>query len=360
MSFTILIALAAGVAFLLAMLLLVSKGPNRLGKRWMGLFVLALGFAFLEMIVSLGKSGIYFAEFLSLTRYWLAPSLFLAISSFCAIKPEFKWKELWHFVPFVLLLLFRLPFFITGQNQELGDMKLVVLSIVFFSLPVQIIVYWLLCFLKLKRHSGNIRLFSSSLAKSDLRWLWLFVLMTGIMGISWLNLVFLNNTSLLRVTPLVYAICTYLLAYLTLKHGEIFEFSIEQKSDLQSLASTSKPQKRLSDDKISTIRASLESLFETGKPFLEPELTLPSLASRLDVSSNDLSFVINSEYGENFYTYINRYRINYACQLLSSERGVKLNMLGIAFESGFNSKATFNSSFKKQTGQSPTEFLRTL
>ncbi|TEB41605.1 AraC family transcriptional regulator, partial [Flavobacterium circumlabens] len=72
----------------------------------------------------------------------------------------------------------------------------------------------------------------------------------------------------------------------------------------------------------------------------------------------ETSFVINELYGDNFYNFINKYRIEKAKSLLLSEKYNQLNILGIAYESGFNSKTTFNTTFKKNTGFSPTEFVK--
>ncbi|MCC5648212.1 helix-turn-helix domain-containing protein, partial [Nostoc sp. CHAB 5824] len=56
--------------------------------------------------------------------------------------------------------------------------------------------------------------------------------------------------------------------------------------------------------------------------------------------------------------FINKYRIEEAKSLLFSEKFNHLNILGIAFQSGFNSKTTFNITFKKHTGLSPTDYVK--
>jgi len=71
-----------------------------------------------------------------------------------------------------------------------------------------------------------------------------------------------------------------------------------------------------------------------------------------------LSWLLNNEYHLNFFQFINRYRILEVKRALLSGRHKQLNILGIAFNSGFNSKTTFNTAFKKETDLSPTEFIR--
>jgi AraC-like DNA-binding protein len=78
----------------------------------------------------------------------------------------------------------------------------------------------------------------------------------------------------------------------------------------------------------------------------------------MEASCNETSFVINELYQDNFYNFINKYRIEEAKRLLLSDKYNQLNILGIAYESGFNSKTTFNTTFKKHVGCSPSEFVK--
>ena len=88
------------------------------------------------------------------------------------------------------------------------------------------------------------------------------------------------------------------------------------------------------------------------------EINLATIAEKLDISIHDTSYLINEVTGDNFYNFINKYRVEEAKELLTSDKSDKLNMLGIAFESGFNSKTTFNTSFKKVVGISPSEYAK--
>jgi AraC-like DNA-binding protein len=71
-----------------------------------------------------------------------------------------------------------------------------------------------------------------------------------------------------------------------------------------------------------------------------------------------MSYLINSGFGENFFQFINKYRVERAKELLNIDKLSKYSILGIAFESGFNSKTTFNTTFKKFTNQTPSEYLK--
>ncbi len=95
------------------------------------------------------------------------------------------------------------------------------------------------------------------------------------------------------------------------------------------------------------------------KVYLDNELSLPQLSEKMSISPQDLSYLINEACGENFFSFINRHRVEEAKRLLLSEKYDQLNILGIAYQAGFNSKTTFNTTFKKQVGLSPSDFVKT-
>lgn len=90
--------------------------------------------------------------------------------------------------------------------------------------------------------------------------------------------------------------------------------------------------------------------------YLDPTLNLKQLEERLDIDARSISVAINKGLGQNFYAYVNDFRIEEVKQRIVSDQYKHLSILGIALDSGFNSKATFNRIFKEQTGLSPKEF----
>ena len=71
-----------------------------------------------------------------------------------------------------------------------------------------------------------------------------------------------------------------------------------------------------------------------------------------------LSRVINDGFGQNFNDYINGLRVAAVLKQLENDAHKKYNMTGIAWDCGFNSKTTFNRSFKKITGKTPTGYIK--
>ncbi len=105
-------------------------------------------------------------------------------------------------------------------------------------------------------------------------------------------------------------------------------------------------------------RDKLLTLMDAEKPWLEPELTLSELAQRLRTNAGLLSRVINAGCGQNFNDFVNTYRVAEARRKLADPRLAHYSLVGVALESGFNSKSTFNRVFKKLTGQVPGEVGR--
>jgi AraC-like DNA-binding protein len=79
------------------------------------------------------------------------------------------------------------------------------------------------------------------------------------------------------------------------------------------------------------------------RPFLEPELTLDQLASQLSIRPKILSHVINERLNQNFFDFVNRYRIEEARRLLTNPPDKKITILEVLYEVGFNSKSSFNT-----------------
>ena len=100
----------------------------------------------------------------------------------------------------------------------------------------------------------------------------------------------------------------------------------------------------------------LEEIMQSQQTFLRPDLTLPKLAQEVGCSGNHLSQVINSEFGTSFFEYLNQYRIDYAKELLSRNKGHSTSILNIAFTVGFNSNSAFYSAFKKRVGITPAQY----
>ena len=114
----------------------------------------------------------------------------------------------------------------------------------------------------------------------------------------------------------------------------------------------------LTPSQIEEYKKQLLALLNTEKPFLNPQVSLTDLSEKLSVSTKHLSQVINQSFNKSFFDFVNTYRIQEVQQILKESKDDKLTVLEAMYEAGFNSKSSFNTAFKKETGQTPSEFRK--
>ncbi|MEM6378417.1 MAG: helix-turn-helix domain-containing protein [Bacteroidota bacterium] len=102
----------------------------------------------------------------------------------------------------------------------------------------------------------------------------------------------------------------------------------------------------------------LKQLLQEEKIYEDVNLTLDNLSEQLQISSGYLSQIIKEKEQKNFFEFINAYRVESVKAKLLNTDYSNYTIMGIALESGFNSKSTFNSVFKKFTNETPSAFKR--
>ena len=102
----------------------------------------------------------------------------------------------------------------------------------------------------------------------------------------------------------------------------------------------------------------LDHLMQQDERYLDSVLTLRILAAEADLHPNKLSWMLNDQVGVSFNDYINNFRLECFKQKALDPANQNFTLLGLAFESGFNSKSTFNDYFKKKTGTTPRKWLK--
>jgi len=136
-----------------------------------------------------------------------------------------------------------------------------------------------------------------------------------------------------------------------LKYPELF-FEMEKKK-----AKVKYEGSLLTKEESENYLKKLTAFMKIEKPYLIPSLTINTLAGKISLPGKILSQVINENLHQNFFDFINSYRIERAKELLG-EPGNRKNILEIVYETGFNSKSVFNTAFKKHTGITPSQYKR--
>ncbi len=133
-------------------------------------------------------------------------------------------------------------------------------------------------------------------------------------------------------------------------HDRIYPKVLEKPKERK----TRKPDQSITKDQVEKVQA----FVETGRPYLNPSLTLRSLAEQVEIHPNQLSWILNESIGQNFNEFINKKRIEHFKQLALDPDNTHISLIGLAYESGFNSKTVFNTAFKKEVGMTPKEFQK--
>ncbi|MEL6917896.1 MAG: AraC family transcriptional regulator [Bacteroidota bacterium] len=143
----------------------------------------------------------------------------------------------------------------------------------------------------------------------------------------------------------------YVVGYFSLRQPEIFRIPMDEPK-------TRSTKKRLKPDEIQTLQKRLHFFISEERVFLQPDLTLKALAEKLNTSPNNLSWLLNQVYQTAFYDYINHYRISEFIRKIDRNEHRNHTILALAMDVGFNSKSTFNKSFKIETGQTPSAYIK--
>ena len=106
------------------------------------------------------------------------------------------------------------------------------------------------------------------------------------------------------------------------------------------------------------IKNLVNNILGREREYLNPQLTLRDLAEKLSIHPNKISYVINHEYGKNFNEFLNNYRLVHFKNLVKEGKASNFSIIGLAYDSGFNSKSVFNNFFKKHMRVSPKVWLR--
>ncbi|MDO1501738.1 helix-turn-helix domain-containing protein [Winogradskyella maritima] len=149
------------------------------------------------------------------------------------------------------------------------------------------------------------------------------------------------------------SIFMYFIGFYSLTQPQIFRVSLKNDIEKQQTKSRIKP------EDIKELEVKLKQLIETEKIFLIPDLNLRQLAKSANTSSNNLSWYLNQVLNKNFYEYINGHRIDEFLRLVKVGESESKTLLAIALESGFNTKSTFNSSFKTIMNDTPNNYIKT-
>lgn len=249
-----------------------------------------------------------------------------------------------------------IPFFIEEHHNRM-------LNLLTFPMAAVPVIYIILCFLALRKYQNMLPEYYSALEKINLNWLKYIIVSLIILFIGIFCMISLGTHTdvipfdkIFQMVAVVQSGYLFCIVFFSLRQSIVFnqQGTLDAAMVVKQQSKTN-VQNRNSSDAISQ---KLLEFMKTDQPYLDEELSLQKLSLLMNISTHQLSQVINQELNTNFYKFVNAYRIEEVKRKLKDSEFEKYSILGIAFESGFNSKSTFNKIFKEETGITPSEFKK--
>ena len=300
-------------------------------------------------------------------RYVYVPVLFLYVLT--VTKKDFHVKKVYllHFTPFLLFsVLVILRFHINSADtlREILRADSLLNSFEWLGFDfleyTQFFIYAIASLIVLNKYRTEIKNVYSTIEHINLAWL-NFVLF-GFIG--WKSLRFFGLVLWLTIGDHPIGIFLYIMAEVIflIFVSLMFLKGIKQPaifSGYKENQSRGKYEKTsLADVVKEDYKNKLLLYMESRKPYLDSTLCLNNLAEKLAIPAHHLSQVLNICLNQNFFDFINSYRIKESRRLLSEQDSGKKTIIEILYQTGFNSKSVFNSAFKKHTGMTPTQFRK--
>jgi AraC-like DNA-binding protein len=359
------------VVSFLALFLLTVKTKHKLGNQLFAFFLIANAIDACKYLIHHVPDSFINLEVFRWSIVYLVPaSFYLYVMSICYSNFRLKPKHLLHAIPFIAYNLNLIP----GIYFETPDMKLDFIKNMnqmpithFFQLLFELLfqVYFIASFLAIRKSrtvylenytNPNISQINA-LQKITivyyllhflvlLRWLVSFTIGLGEVR-QWI----------VTLDGFTFLVCTCWYLFIALNNPEFFRGVNSHLKPITEVVPKQKYSPIIDDEKNKQIEFLKEFMIEK-EPYLDSSLTIQDLSEQVKIPVKDLSTLINLYMDKHFFDFVNEYRIEKAMQILRDSSQKELTVLEILYEVGFNSKSSFNTSFKKYTGKTPTDFRK--
>lgn len=282
----------------------------------------------------------------------------------------FKPKYLFHLIPALLYFLSFSPFYFLLDQEKfyvikgLSSFNSPAFAILNFLVPYSGLIYTALALRIIRQFNEGLKNNFSNIDKIKITWLqYLTILSIGVWLVSAFNpllAILLDNIiSQEKITYIVVSIFIFAIGYEALRKPEVFGNVIaESEKDFPLRIKGKYERSSLTEEEINRIKNLLIQLMDHKKLYLNPKLTLSHISEELGVSNHNLSEVLTKAFDKNFYDFVNIYRVKEFKERIKNPEFNSYSLLALALDSGFSSKSSFNSNFKKITNMTPSEFRK--
>jgi AraC-like DNA-binding protein len=311
----------------------------------------------------------------------IGPFIYFYIKELNSQSIKFDLKILLHTIPFIIFFIILIFVHFIIRNSPLYEFMRnytdIISIIVWCLLLIQYGYYYIKIFHIIGIHRSKIESEFSNLEGVNLAWIKVFLSVFFeiliVLAIAVPIIVHKGAyTNIDQVITLTLSISIFILGYKGLFQARIFNNLNEEIVPVPAIIEESVPENLPSESSLQLDNnrhshpsdeeavQKLLDYMEQKKPYLNEALTLTGLAKELKMTRNRLSQLINNDIGDNFYNFINKYRVEEVKKYISSPNNKNYTILALAYEAGFPSKSSFNSIFKKFTGLTPSEYKEKL
>lgn len=357
---------------LLAIFLLNCKKKKIIGNKILSAFLISNAL-FIAYFILFGTGGYlrkYTIDFFHIGfpfRFLFGPLLFLYTKSITYVDFKLKKRTIIHFIPFILDYVFLFfTLYIHNHDVRLEILRsqeslfYTICGIISWLFNVHVLGYMFICLKIIKKFHRKLLQNYSNIDYIKLNWLriilWSFIFMWQIDLASIVIYEFfaiVNHFIAFNVLSVgINCVGAILLVYFGLKHPYIFS-SIKEDDEKMKYEKSA-----LTADLKKGYLKKLLDYIEKEKPYLNFCITLGELSKNLAISQNYLSQIINELLNQNFYDFINSFRIREAKRILANPGYNGKTVLEILYDVGFNSKSAFYTAFTKETGMTPVAFRK--
>ncbi len=349
-TWTSIFLVAAAQGFFLALILFIRKN---LSTAILGILVLLFSVTLIEYVLFWTGYRFVFPHLNRISEpffFLFGPLIYFYAKSLSKDNKLNSYSALAHLIPFIISFLLILPYYVLDaqvkiqymtQQFQISETRMFLIRIIPWTQILSMGVYTILAYSKIGINKSE-----NTKIKPAYKILFLF---SGFI-FSFSSYYFMILTAGYLVTydyliSISMSVFIYGIGYLGYKNNLIVESEADKYQN-----------SNLKQEEIECVSRKLNELMQREKLYLQRDLNLEKLALAANTSKHILSQILNEEIGTKFSDFVNTYRVNEAKELIL-KRNKELSISGIALESGFNNKTSFNTAFKKFTGHTPTQFL---